>query len=131
MTRLTVVFSRPEGLPFCVQKRGTYSHAVGFATYSAFKDVLDFQSVADLVGWLVVVLVAHDGVTGDYSEVDRIALPKLRNHFLRKAVTEVVLGRITSKVVKRQHGEHDPSARLRGPGVPRPTNKGGQGSAKN
>src|SRR6266496_1654693 len=112
MNYLAVILSRPKvTLVFHLNKLGSDSHPVRFASHTALQDVLDLKFTADLVHWLPAVFVLHDGSARDHSQVIRIKISQLRDHLLREAVTEVVLAGVTGEVLEREHGHHDSRTR--------------------
>src|SRR6266478_6886885 len=102
MNYLAVILSRPNvTLVFHLNQLGGDSHSVRFAPHTAFEDVLDLKFTSDLVHWLLTVLVVHDGSAGDHTQVSGIKISQLRDHLLREAVTEVVLGCVAGEVLER------------------------------
>ena len=84
----------------------TNPHFVGITPDAPFQEILRAQLAANLVHLLLRVLVAHHRCARDYSEMLRIRVAQLRDHFLGKSVAEILLRWITGEIFERKHGHH-------------------------
>src|SRR6185437_10861877 len=102
--RFAVIGCRPD-LDLITRANQSCCNAQLFAFRAkrTFNQIGGIQFPADLGGCFCCPLVCHDRGAADYTEVRGINLPERRNHFLRKAICQILALRISTEIFERQN----------------------------
>ena len=94
-----------------VDQLGRDSHAIVDSSEAGLEQIHDPELTPDLVGALRRALVVHRRRACDDSKARGLSTAQVRDHLLRQPVTQIILFGIASKVLERQHGQHDSCGR--------------------
>ncbi len=113
VAQFAVVGPRPEmTLVLHLYKLGGDSHFIRIATHASLEHIVCSQFTPDLVQRRLAVLVVHDRGTRDHSQVLRIEVAQLRDHFLGHAVAKIFLPRVSCQILEGKDRQHQPSSWL-------------------
>src|SRR6202008_3895214 len=87
---------------------GSNAKETGPLPEAVFQNVLDGEILSNLVQAFVLFLVTHDRRSRDHTQLVWVEPAQLRNRLLGQAVCEILLAGITSEILEREYGEHDP-----------------------
>src|SRR6266404_7757668 len=113
VAQFAIIIPRPEvALVSHLNELGSDTYFVCIASHAAFQHKLHSQFTSNLVQWRLAVLVMHDRGSRDHSQVLRIEVPHLRDHFLSRAIAEVFLPGISGQILEGQNSQHHSWARF-------------------